>query len=131
SEDSQAYTRELQFRPPETVRLTPSQRATAWYFLVVAALFLLQGLLGGVNAHYHAEPAGFYGLNLAEWLPYNISRMWHLQLALFFVSASFLAMGIFLAPMIARREPRHQDKLALALFGALVLVVFGSLIGEA
>jgi nitric oxide reductase subunit B len=57
--------------------------------------------------------------------------MWHLQLALFFVSASFLAMGIFLAPMIAGREPKHQATLALALFGALVLVVFGSLLGEA
>ena len=106
----------VQFRPPEEVRLTPSQRATAWYFLVVAGLFLLQGLLGGANAHYHVEPGGFYGFDIASWLPYNLSRMWHVQLALFFVSASFLAMGIFIAPMIARREPKHQDKLAIALF---------------
>jgi nitric oxide reductase subunit B len=119
------------FRPPEDVRLTPAQRATAWYFLVVAGLFLGQGLLGGANAHYHVEPGGFYGLNLAGWLPYNLSRMWHVQLALFFVSASFLAMGIFITPLIARREPRHQAKLALALFGALVVVVIGSLLGEA
>jgi len=119
------------FRRPDRVRLTPAQRATAWYFLVVAGLFLLQGLLGGVNAHYHVEPGGFYNLPLAEWLPYNLSRMWHVQLALFFVSASFLAMGIFLAPMIAGREPKHQDKLALLLFGALVFVVAGSLLGEA
>jgi nitric oxide reductase subunit B len=131
SEDAQAYIRGLQFRSPETVNLTPSQRATAWYFLVVAGLFLAQGLLGGVNAHYHAEPAGFYGYDISKWLPYNLSRMWHLQLALFFVSASYLALGIFLAPMIAKREPKHQNKLALALFGALVLVVVGSLIGEA
>jgi nitric oxide reductase subunit B len=121
----------VRFRPPEQVGLTPSQRATAWYFLVVAGLFLAQGLLGGVNAHYHAEPNGFYGLNLAEWLPYNLSRTWHLQLALFFVSASFLAMGIFITPMIAGREPKHQDKLAIALFGALVVIVVGSLAGEA
>lgn len=131
SEDASVYLKPLQFRPPDKVHLTPSQRATAWYFLVVATLFFLQGMLGGVNAHYHAEPEGFYGLNLAAWLPYNLSRMWHLQLALFFVSASFLAMGIFLAPMIAGREPKHQATLALALFGALVLVVFGSLLGEA
>jgi nitric oxide reductase subunit B len=57
--------------------------------------------------------------------------MWHLQLAIFFVASAFLAMGIFLAPMIARREPRHQEKLAIGLFGALVLVVVGSLLGEA
>jgi len=52
------------------------------------------------------------------------------QLALFFVAASFLAMGIFIAPMIARREPRGQRSLALLLFGALVVVVLGSLAGE-
>jgi len=121
----------VQFRPPEQVGLTPSQRATAWYFLVVAGLFLAQGLLGGVNAHYHAEPDGFYGLNLGGWLPYNLSRTWHVQLALFFVSAAFLAMGIFITPMIAGREPKHQDKLAIGLFGAVVLVVVGSLAGEA
>lgn len=130
-EEAQTYIQGLKFRPPDKVRLAPSQRATAWYFLVVAGLFLLQGLLGGINAHYHVEPAGFYGMKLGEWLPYNLSRMWHLQLALFFVSASFLAMGIFLAPMITRREPKHQSVLALALFGALVVVVLGSLAGEA
>lgn len=123
--------RMIQFRPPEEVRLTPAQRATAWYFLVVAGLFLLQGLLGGANAHYHVEPGGFYGLNIASWFPYHLTRTWHVQLALFFVSASFLAMGIFIAPMIARREPKHQNRLALALFGAVVFVVVGSLLGEA
>ncbi len=121
----------IAFRPPEQVHLTPSQRATVWYFLVVAGLFLAQGLLGGVNAHYHAEPQGFYGFNLSQLLPYNLSRMWHVQLALFFVATSFLALGIFLVPMIARREPKHQDKLAIGLFGAVVLVVIGSLLGEA
>ncbi|MBJ6748900.1 nitric-oxide reductase large subunit [Geomonas anaerohicana] len=116
---------------PEKVALTPSQRTVAWYFLVVAGLFLLQGLLGGVNAHYHVEPAGFYGFSVGDILPYNLSRMWHVQLALFFVASSFLAMGIFLTPMIAGKEPPHQEKLALVLLGALVVVVLGSLTGEA
>ena len=129
--DEEQPGRNVRFRPPEDVRLAPAQRATAWYFLVIAGLFLAQGLLGGVNAHYHAEPGGFYGIDVARWLPYNLSRMWHVQLALFFVAASYLAMGIFIAPMIARREPKHQEKLAIALFGALVFVVVGSLLGEA
>jgi nitric oxide reductase subunit B len=120
----------LSFRAPAEVKLTPSQRAVPWYFLVIAGLFLVQGLLGGANAHYHVEPQGFWGYDLARLFPYNLTRMWHLQLALFFVAASFLAMGIFLVPMIARREPRHQDRLAIALFGALVVVVIGSLLGE-
>ena len=45
--------------------------------------------------------------------------------ALFFVAASYMAMGIFIAPLIAGREPKHQDKLALALFAAVVFVVVG------
>ena len=57
-------------------------------------------------------------------------RTWHVQLALFWVATSFVAAGIFLAPMIARREPRHQGKLAFALLGALAVVVFGTLIGS-
>jgi nitric oxide reductase subunit B len=120
----------LQFRPPETVRLSPAQRATAWYFLVVAGIFLAQGLLGGLNAHYHVEPHGFYGAAISNILPYNLSRMWHLQLALFFVATSFLAMGIFIVPMIARREPKGQNILAIVLFLAVAVVLIGSLLGE-
>lgn len=121
----------LAFRPTEEVRLAPSQRATAWYFLVVAGLFLAQGLLGGLNAHYHADPGSFYGFEIDRWIPYNLSRTWHLQLAIFFISSSYLAMGIFLAPMIAGEEPRHQAKLAILLFAAVVLVAVCSLLGEA
>jgi nitric oxide reductase subunit B len=40
-------------------------------------------------------------------------------------------MGIFIAPMIARREPKHQGTLALVMFVALVGIVVASLIGEA
>ena len=57
-------------------------------------------------------------------------RTWHVQLAMFWVATSFVAAGIFLAPMIARREPKHQGKLAFALLGALAVVVFGTLIGS-
>ncbi len=119
------------FSDPRSVALTPSQRMTAWYFLVVAGLFLAQGLLGGANAHYHAAPEGIGGAAVAQWLPYNLTRTWHVQLALFFIVASFLALGIFIAPMIARREPKHQGTLALVMFVALVAIVVASLIGEA
>jgi nitric oxide reductase subunit B len=57
-------------------------------------------------------------------------RTWHVQLAIFWVATSFLAAGIFLAPMIAGREPRGQHFLAYGLLGALAVVVFGSMIGE-
>jgi nitric oxide reductase subunit B len=120
----------LSFRSPGDVALTPAQRATAWFFFVMAALFLLQTLVGAASQHYRAEIADFFGFDLAQVFPYNLMRTWHVQLAIFWVATSFVAAGIFLAPMIARREPRHQGKLAFALLGALAVVVFGTLIGS-
>jgi nitric oxide reductase subunit B len=123
--------RRLRFLPPGDVPLTPAQRSTSAYFFVVAALFFVQTMLGGATAHYHAETGGFFGLDLAQWLPYNLTRTWHLQLALFFVSAAYLAAGIFLAPLVSGREPRGQRFLSYLLLAALTVVVVGSLIGEA
>ncbi len=71
---------------------------TAWFFLVVAALFLLQNLVGGATVHYMVEAGGFFGIDLPKWLPYNLTRTWHLQMAIFFVATAYLAAGIFLAP---------------------------------
>jgi nitric oxide reductase subunit B len=121
----------LRFRPSGEVALAPAQQVTSWYFFIVCALFLLQTLLGGATAHYHAETGGFFGYDLAEVLPYNLTRTWHLQLALFFVVASYLAAGIFLAPLITGGEPRGQRMLTIGLLAALVVVVVGSLAGEA
>jgi nitric oxide reductase subunit B len=120
----------VSFRSPDAVMLTPAQRSCAWFFLVMGLLFLLQTLLGGATQHYRAEIANFFGFDLAKVLPFNLARTWHLQLAIFWVSTSYLAAGIFLAPMITGREPRGQVGLSYALLGALAIVVFGSLAGE-
>ena len=93
-------------------------------------LFLVQVLTGGLIAHYRAEPGAFFGVDLSNMLPFNILRTWHVQLAIFWVSASYLATGIFIAPIIAGREPRGQGALTLVLLLAIVMVVFGSLAGE-
>jgi nitric oxide reductase subunit B len=122
---------ELRFREPQTVALTPSQRACSWFFLTMAGLFLVQTLVGAAAEHYRADLGSFFGIPLDHWLPYNLVRTWHVQLSLFWVSTSFLAAGIFLVPMITRRrDPAGQGRLTYGLLGALVLVVVGSLIGE-
>ena len=120
----------LSFRTPGEVALTPAQRVCAYFFLVMAALFLVQTLVGAASEHYRADVASFFGFDLARFLPFNVVRTWHVQLSIFWTATSFLAAGIFLAPMIAGREPRGQKWLASGLLGALAVVVFGSLIGE-
>ncbi|MFW6600132.1 nitric-oxide reductase large subunit [Propionibacteriaceae bacterium Y2011] len=121
----------LKFLQPGQVKITPSQKVTAWFFLVVALMFLLQATLGAAIEHYRADLSSFFGLDLAQLLPFNLARTWHVQLSLLWTAASFLAAGIFLAPIISGREPKRQSWLAIGLLAALALVVAGTLTGTA
>lgn len=109
--------------------LTESQKATGKYFIVVALLFLFQSLAGGALAHYRVE-SSFYGLPIVDYLPYNLLRTWHLQLAIFWVATAWVAGGLFIAPLLSQNEPRYQKRGVDLLFAALLIVVTGSLIGE-
>jgi nitric oxide reductase subunit B len=112
------------------VQLTPSMRAVAKYVAVIVLLFCMQVLLGAVTAHYTVEGQQFFGFPLAEILPYSLTRTWHIQTGLFWIATAFLAAGLFLAPTIGGAEPRYQRLGVNVLFGALLVVVFGSLAGE-
>ncbi len=109
---------------------TPSQRATIKYFWVVAALIMVQMTLGVITAHYGVEGHGFYGIPLAEWLPYSVTRTWHVQIGLFWIATAWLAAGLFIGPLVSGVEPKGQRLGVNVLFGALLLVVVGSLTGE-
>jgi len=109
--------------------LTASQASTAKWFLLVPALLLLQALVGVINAHYYADRESFFGIDLMKILPFNVLKAWHLQLAIAWVAAAWLGTGLFLAPIVGRREPRRQRLLANILWAAVVIVVVGSSIG--
>lgn len=110
--------------------LTPSQKATVKYFLVVSLLFLLQIVMGMVTAHYGVEGGGFYGIPLQDYLPYVVSRTWHTQLGIFWIATAWLAAGLFIAPYICGYEPKWQKLGVDVLFVALVVVVLGSMAGQ-
>lgn len=116
--------------PLSGTKLTPSMKATLKYFWVVTALILVQILMGVVTAHYGVEGLGFYGLPLADVLPYSISRTWHIQLAIFWIATSWLATGLFIAPAISGKEPKYQKLGVNFLFIALLVIVVGSLVGQ-
>jgi nitric oxide reductase subunit B len=113
-----------------TVTVTRSMRVTAWYFGVVAALFLVQVLLGIVTAHYAVEGQGLYGLPLADYFPYAVTRTWHTQLAVLWIATAWLAAGLYVAPLFGGREPRLQAAGAWFLLISLVVIVVGSFAGE-
>jgi nitric oxide reductase subunit B len=109
---------------------TPSQRATVKYFWVVSALILVQMLTGVITAHYGVEGGGFYGIPLAKILPYAVTRTWHVQLGIFWIATAWLAAGLFIGPLVSGVEPKGQKLGVHVLFGALLVLVAGSLAGE-
>lgn len=112
------------------VEPTPSQKAVVKYFWVVTGLWIIQIIMGVITAHYAVEGDGFYGIPLSETIPYVITRTWHIQLGIFWIATAWLAAGLYLAPVLAGFEPKGQLLGVNILFGALVLVVAGSMVGQ-
>ncbi len=116
--------------PLAKLEMFPSMRAVWKYLAVVILLFVLQVSTGALTAHYTVEGNAFFGIPLASIIPYAVSRTWHVQLGVFWIATAFLAVGLFLAPAVGGREPKYQRLGVNVLFGALLVVVLGSLAGE-
>lgn len=108
---------------------TPSMKATLKYFWVVVVLIVVQMSMGAITAHYGVEGSGFYGIPLAKWLPYAVTRTWHTQMAIFWIATAWLATGLFIAPAVSGVEPKFQRAGVNFLFICLLIIVGGSMFG--
>ncbi|MGE5450466.1 MAG: nitric-oxide reductase large subunit [Acidobacteriota bacterium] len=114
--------------PLRGAKPTPSMKATRKYFFVVIGLMLLQIGMGAITAHYAVEGQSFFGIPLAQVLPYTISRTIHTQIGIFWIATAWLATGLYVAPLLSGREPKLQKLGVDVLFWALIVVVLGSTI---
>ncbi|ADJ27385.1 nitric-oxide reductase large subunit [Nitrosococcus watsonii] len=108
----------------------PGQRALVKFFVVVALLFLMQTLVGGGTAHFRADPGSFYGFRLEDVFPSNLLRTWHLQTAIFWIATAYVATALFLGRSLRSDEPKGFALWIHLLFGAFVVVIGASLLGE-
>jgi nitric oxide reductase subunit B len=105
---------------------TPSMKATRKYFFAVVGLILLQIGMGAITAHYAVEGESFFGLPLAQVLPYVVSRTVHTQVGIFWIATAWLATGLYIAPLLSGKEPKLQKLGVDVLFWALIAIVVGS-----
>ncbi len=127
------YMREKDYEPKLITELqepspTSSQKAILPYFLVAIILFIIQIGVGAITGHFTVEGTSFFGIPLGEIFPYAVARTWHIQLAIFWIASCFLAAGLFIGPLLGK-EPKKQGLLVTVLFGAVVVVVVGTLVG--
>ena len=109
---------------------TPSMKATAKYFWVVIALFLVQILLGAFTAHFQVEGQQFYGFEISKILPYSLTRSWHTELAVLWIATAWLGTGLYIGPAISGHEPKFQRLGVNVLFVCLLIIVVGAFAGQ-
>jgi nitric oxide reductase subunit B len=113
------------------VPVTSSQVKSGKFFIIVAILFFIQVMFGALLAHYYTEPESFFGMKwIVKLFPFSFSKGAHLQLAIFWIATAWLGLGIYIAPLVGGHEPKRQGLWVDILFWALVVLVFGSLIGQ-
>jgi nitric oxide reductase subunit B len=111
--------------------LTASQRRVGKYFLVVAAVLLVQIAAGTIMAHSYYDRTSFYGIDINHYLPFNFLRDVHTQSPIVWIGVSWIGAGLFLAPAIAGgREARGQGTLVSLLFWVTLIVVAGAFLGN-
>jgi nitric oxide reductase subunit B len=112
--------------PLLALKATPSMRATLKYFYVVIGLIIAQVVMGVITAHYSVEGHSFFGIPLADILPYTVSRTIHTQFAVLWIATAWLATGLYISPVLSGHEPKLQKLGVDVLFWALIFVVVGS-----
>jgi len=113
--------------PLFSLQPTPSMKATRKYFYVVIGLLLAQVGMGIITAHYSVEGQSFFGLPLAQILPYTVSRTIHTQIGVLWIATAWLATGLYIGPVLSGHEPKFQRLGVNVLFFALLAIVVGSI----
>ncbi|MBV1777443.1 nitric-oxide reductase large subunit [Burkholderiaceae bacterium DAT-1] len=112
--------------PLFSLTATPSMKATKKYFYVVIGLLLTQIGMGAITAHFAVEGSAFFGIPLADVLPFSVSRTIHTQFGVLWIATAWLATGLYIAPLLAGFEPKLQKLGVDVLFWALIFIVVGS-----
>lgn len=107
--------------------LFPSQRKLLKYIPIVAALFVVQLIIGGYLAHLYSNPTQDFLIS-QDLLPFNVLRSMHTQIAILWVAVGWLVGGLLIAPWIANKDHKFPW-LVDVLWAALVIVAVGSIIG--
>ncbi len=114
---------------PQAWRPTRLARLAYRFFAVAMLLFVLQIVAGILTVHDFLGITRVFGIETAHVLPVTVTRGWHLQLALLWITACWIGATLFLLSMMHREELPAQHGMARALLWLLVTLVAGTLAG--
>lgn len=105
------------------------QRATFQYFYVAIILFAVQVLAGILTVHDFVGFINYFGWNISVQLPITITRSWHVQLSLLWISACWIGASFFMMSLVSPNQKKSQEKLIHIIFWLTILLIAGSFAG--
>lgn len=131
--DDNAYTRKAEpFMTREQIRkFKPDavQRATYKFFYIAILLFAVQVTAGILTVHDFVGFVKFFGFNISESLPITITRSWHVQLSILWISSCWIGGSFFMMSMVSPNQSRGQVKLINIIVLLTVLLTIGAFTG--
>lgn len=107
----------------------PLQRYAFRFLYVAIMLFGLQVLAGILTVHDFVGFVTFFDVDISRTLPIVITRSWHVQLSILWISACWIGGSLFVMSMISPRQPHGQLVLMRIIFVTTVVMVAGMLVG--
>ncbi|HEY0749649.1 MAG TPA: cbb3-type cytochrome c oxidase subunit I, partial [Chitinophagaceae bacterium] len=105
------------------------QRSTYKFFYVAIILFAIQVLAGILTVHDFVGLINFFGFNISEPLPITVTRSWHVQLSILWISACWIGASFFMMSFISPTQSKKQVTLINTIFWLTVMLVAGSFTG--
>ncbi len=131
--DDEVYTRKAQsFMTTEQVhQFKPGtvQRSTYKFFYVAILLFLIQVLSGILTVHDFVGFVNFFGFNISEPLPITVTRSWHVQLSILWISVCWIGASFFMMALVSPVQPKNQLALINLVFALSLVMIAGSFAG--
>ena len=119
----------MSFKEIELFKPNSVQISTYKFFFTAIILFLIQVLSGILTVHDFVGFVHFFGFNISESLPITVTRSWHVQLSILWISACWIGASFFMMDLVSPNQPKYQIKLINVLFWITILMVGGSVVG--
>ncbi|MFI5185798.1 MAG: nitric-oxide reductase large subunit [Chitinophagales bacterium] len=131
--DNNTYTNKAQpfMTKDEIKKFQPDavQRATYKFFYAAILLFAVQVLAGILTVHDFVGLVNFFGFNISKSLPITVTRSWHVQLSLLWISACWIGASFFMMSLVSPKQSKKQVTRINAIFWLTILLVAGSFCG--
>lgn len=105
------------------------QRSTYKFFYVAIVLFAVQVLAGILTVHDFVGLINFFGFNISGALPITVTRSWHVQLSILWISACWIGASFFMMSLVSPNQSKKQVTLINTIFWLTVILVAGSFAG--